>query len=120
MSNLKFEVGKHYRTRDGHKAMVLLIRPYYMVGEVDVGEVDGYAGPFIWMLDGGSYSEAIPCNSDLVAEWREPARLWVMLVRHRATGAVRVFEQKDLSVSWHELYEVLGRFELVEGEGLKS
>ena len=115
MTAIKFEVDKHYKTRDGRKATVLLIRPHYMVGEVE-----GHAGPFIWTQDGGHSRAAIPCNSNLVAERREPARLWVMLVRHRATGAVRVFEQKDLSVSWHELYEVLGRFELVEGEGLKS
>ena len=114
MTAIKFEVGKHYRTRDGHKATVLLIRPYYMVGEVD-----GHAGPFIWTQDGGHSRAAIPCNSDLVAERREPARLWVKLVRHRATGAVRAFEPKDLLGSWREVYEVLDTFELVEGEGWK-
>ena len=115
MTAIKFEVDKHYRTRDGHKATILLIRPHYMVGEIE-----GIDTPVIWLPGGGITLEPYANELDLVAEWREPARLWVVLVRHRATGAVRVFEQKDLSVSWHELYEVLGTFELVEGEGLKS
>lgn len=112
MTAIKFEVDKHYKTRDGRKATILLIRPTYMVGEID-----GIDTPVIWLPGGGITLEPYANELDLVAEWREPVRVRVTLVRHRVGGSVRVFESSELSGSWSEVYEVLDTFELVEGEG---
>ena len=110
---MKFETGTHYRTRAGRKATVLLIRPTYMVVEIE-----GEHPPAIMTNGGNIYREPMICDMDLVAEWREPVRLRVTLVRHRVGGSVRVFESSELSGSWSEVYEVLDTFELVEGEGM--
>ena len=109
---MKFEVDKHYKTRDGRKATVLLIRPTYMVCEIECQR-----HPVITTKGGSIYSEPMEHEWDLVAEWREPVRVRVTLVRHRVGGSVRVFESSELSGSWSEVYEVLDTFELVEGEG---
>ena len=65
---LKFEAGKHYQTQDGHKATVLLIRPTYMVGEI---EEEGSENPWVWNV-GGRWHSHRTSDFDLVGEWREP------------------------------------------------
>ena len=72
-SELTFEVGKHYKCRDGKKATILLIQPTYMVGEIK----ERSANPFIWNRGGGWLAEPIEHSCDLVAEWREPESVTV-------------------------------------------
>ena len=126
MNNLKFEVGKCYRTRDGRKATVLLIRPGYTVLLIRpgymTGEIEGFdatRGPFVWTTGGSFYRETIPSDLDLVAEWREPVRLRVVLTEKRMGNAKRlqVFREDEFEASGPGMYEVIDTFELVEGEG---
>jgi hypothetical protein len=115
-SKLTFEVGKHYKTRHGKKATVYLIRPTYMVGEIE-GRNDN---PYTWTLAGyWSSGHGAPFSPDLVAEWREPVQMRVIMARHRVSGAVRIFCAGELPDSWaKEVYEILDTFNLVEGEGM--
>jgi hypothetical protein len=107
---LTFEVGKHYKTRDGKKATVYLIRPTYMVGEIE-----GREAPHSWNTGGSWGSEPIPYSNDLVDVWREPARVMVLMYRNTATGKVRTFSEHRPTRDW----ELIAQRELVEGEGME-
>ena len=112
MNDLQFEVGKCYRTRDGHKATVMLIRPGYMIGEVQ-----GIDGPIRWWPS-GRIRPGHEGTIDLVAEWQDQVRVRVTMARHRVSGYVRVFKSDELPIPWiKEFYDILDTFELVEGEG---
>ena len=106
---LKFEVGKCYRTRNGRKVTIWLVRPGYVIGELE-----GSHGPTAWTLGGGYFTKPIEHELDLVAEWREPARVTARLYRNTASGAVKVFAHHRPSSDW----ELIGKGEIVEGEGL--
>ena len=111
MTQLVFEVGRHYRTRDGRKASVLLIRETYMTGEIE----DYNHNPITWNRGGGWFSEPVPSDVDLVAEWRDPVRVTVLLCRNTATGRVRAFSEHRPAYNW----ELIAQRELVEGEGME-
>jgi hypothetical protein len=105
---LKFEVGKHYRTRDGRKATVLLILTGYMVGTIGKD-----AMPVIWFAGGGAASEPYSTADDLVSEWREPARVMARVFRHRISGNVEIWR-----VAPNPDWQLIAQREIVEGEGL--
>jgi hypothetical protein len=109
---LKFEVGKHYRTRDGKKATVLLIRPTYMVGEIK----DRLDSPYIWQPGGNWHLEAMPYSCDLVAEWREPARVMVRVYRNYVSGELMATDS-GIQVN-PDGWQLIAHREIVEGEGL--
>ena len=110
---LKFEVGKSYMTRDKRKATIDLIKPRYMVGEIEIA----VQNPTVWNSSGGFYSEPIPCDLDLVAEWREPARVTVKLYRSSRDGSIASFTK---SYPTSETYwQLIAQREIVEGEGLE-
>ena len=113
-SELTFEVGKCYRTRDGKKATILLIRPTYMVGEIE-GRDDN---PYSWRLDGKWIAgHCMPYSCDLVEEWREPARQTMCMYRHRHTGEIWVVDKR---VNAHPgPWELIAEHEIVEGEGME-
>ena len=104
-----FEVGKHYKTRDGRKATVLLILTGYMVGTVEKD-----AKPITWFAGGGAASEPYPKADDIVAEWREPARVMAYVYRNTRTGTVILNGDQYLGGHW----ELIAQREIVEGEGL--
>ena len=117
IEQLKFEVGKCYRTRDGKKATVLLIREKYMVGEIKALSDN----PYIWNIGGGWHPEAVPYSCDLVAEWREPARVTVGLMRRTANdelGLIEIDSETYLEWKRENGWELIARHEIVEGEGL--
>jgi len=65
---MKFEEGKFYKTRDGHKAVVWM--PDNGMGNM-LGAIkgdDGIWGAYVWSDDNKSN------GFDLVAEWREPIK----------------------------------------------
>jgi hypothetical protein len=107
---LKFEVGKCYRTRCGKKATVLLIRPTYIVGEIEGMESEN---PWHWNVCGGWHPEAVPVAWDLVSEWREPARVMARVFRHRISGNVEIWR-----VAPNPDWQLIAQREIVEGEGL--
>ena len=106
MNELTFEVGRHYRTRDGEKMVVMLIRERYMVCEDNDGRC------FVYTPDGMYF--ALKTSFDLVAEWREPERVVTKMYRHSATGVVRVHSEFLPDCGW----ELIAQHELVEGEGM--
>ena len=110
-SKLTFEVGKHYRTRDGKKATVYLIRPTYMVGEIE-GRTDN---PYTWNRC-GEWKTGFPYSCDLVAEYREPARQTICMYRHRQTGEIWTIDRRVNAQPGP--WELIGAAEIVEGEGL--
>ena len=111
-SKLTFEVGNHYWTRDKHKATIWLIRPTYMVGEIDGREDDN---PFRWDLGGWWHPDRVPYSCDLVAEWREPRKVMAYAYRNTLTGSVIVHTLPCLGCDW----ELIAQREIVEGEGME-
>ena len=108
-SKLTFEVGKVYRTRDGEKVQIILIRPTYMVGEISYT-------PILWDPNGSYLGTLTPTGVDLVAEWQEPARVQVFVYRHRADG--RLFACERSTAMDERYWELRAKREIVEGEGL--
>ena len=108
---LKFEVGKHYRTYRGLKATIDLIKPTYMVGTIEGLESEN---PWIWQYGGGWHPEAVLSEWDLVSEWREPARVRVCMIRHRTRGTIDVCREGAAVLGpWDVLP---GVYEIVEGQ----
>ena len=110
MSELTFEVGRHYRTRGGSKATVLLIRKTYMMGEIE----DSDCNPYTWNRGGGWHSEPVPSDVDLVAEWHDLIRVKATLWRHKTENWLLVSSCPQYSGEW----QAIGHGEIVEGEGM--
>lgn len=109
---LKFEVGKHYRTRDGRKATLLLVRPNYMVGEVEGCPV----APTTWFSSGRIYAFPTDDELDLVAEWREPKRITVYW--YRGVGRYSALEEISAKTRDQDCWQLIAKRQIVEGEGL--
>jgi hypothetical protein len=112
-SKLTFEVGKHYKTRDGKKATVYLIRPTYMVGEIEKQT----GNPYTWDREGLWHASKFPYSCDLVAEWREPRR-WKVAVYESVDGTCQVCCFNDIGGLAEVDWRLAAQAEIVEGEGL--
>jgi len=104
--SMKFEAGKFYRTRDGHKAQVLLLENGcgWMLGAVLIE--DGWI-QVAWRNDTGAITfSTCPQQYDIVGERKEPAKpklLAPCLVRNKATFyfSTGLFEsEEEAKVSW--------------------
>jgi len=75
---LKFEAGKWYVTRIKQNALVVAVRPGYMIVEVEGGALECYQ----YRPDGSALFRAETDSSwDLVAEWKPPQRWRVGVYR---------------------------------------
>jgi hypothetical protein len=126
MTDLKIEVGKCYRTRDGRKARVLAIRMDCPRACQVVGFVDGEAVPSTWDLD-GSYMPAPGDLSarDLISEWKEPrsGEVWVIVPRGSSPRSYPNKETADVAAVFyadtgHKIDARLGPIPWVQGQGL--
>ena len=63
---LKLEVGKCYKTRDGRKAFV-----YLEVGDYFRGVVEGDDKIYVWDGKGQYSNRAMECRLDLISEWSD-------------------------------------------------
>lgn len=63
---LKLEVGKCYKTRDGRKAFV-----YLEVGDYFSGVVEGDDKIYVWNEKGEYSNRAMECRLDLISEWSD-------------------------------------------------
>lgn len=110
MSNkLTFEEGKHYRTRDGQKMLLVCIRQGYMVCETPEGKCRVYTRD-------GMYLPTPGCL-DLVAEWREP-RKWNVLIWQTLDGTASTVSFENVEYEGAE-WELAAKGELVEGQGME-
>ena len=115
---MNWKLGNYYRTRSGDKVKLVWIfrnGDLLTMREKDEQYVrlfpDGYYYP-----DGGSRP---PTSSNLVAEWREPARVMVRMFRSPHSGRVRVWDEISLSgIPETKDLEEIARKEIIEGEGM--
>jgi hypothetical protein len=89
---MKLEVGKYYKTRSGRKAYVgwqACDNPFVSPNDTAMkfgGYVEGIAGSRRWMGNGSGSAYAMGAPTDLVEEWREPAKSWLTIVLIRSEG----------------------------------
>lgn len=83
-TQLKIEVGREYRTRDGRKARVICTDRYrveYPIVALVSNPAQGEYAESVcsYRLDGTWHPNGVVDELDLVAEWREPVRVsgWV-------------------------------------------
>lgn len=67
--SLKLEAGKLYRTRDGRKAFVSIVKSDCNCVH---GMVEEYYESITWCLDGRHYSDGKTAHIDLISLWDEP------------------------------------------------
>ena len=106
MTELKFEVGKHYRTRDGGKSLCV-----YSWNSGTAVFVSGVPGEAWTVSDDGRHRIGYTTPHDIVSEWHEPRQWTVCIVEYSIEG--------DLCAT---LYpgnrKVLAAARVTEGEGL--
>jgi hypothetical protein len=88
MSEIKLEVGKFYRQRDGEKCQVIGIDTWS--GNLAKGEylVLWPCGTIDRLYEGGKYQIGREDPADIVAEWREPVTLngWINIYPDQIRG----------------------------------
>jgi hypothetical protein len=108
-NQLKFEVGRHYRTRGGHKALCVHIWPHGGVLFVCDDR------PFnAWTVrSDGTFAHGQISHWDIIDEWREP-RTWEVYVMEYADGITRVTQFHAAAKG-----KIIARVTVTEGEGLE-
>ena len=97
---MKFESGKFYKTRDGHKAVVWM--PDNGMGNMlgAIKGTDGIWGAYVWCDDekAGEYG--------LVSEWTEPKPPKLLApALLRRLGSIRIFVTEELYASKEDAIE---------------
>ena len=104
---LKFEVGKHYRTRTGEKLLCLWVfRNGSALFVNAAADTYGYR-----CCNGRVYSTDDASPHDIVGEWREP-RQWTVYV-------VQVIDEMIGVTTEAGSRKILARVTVTEGEGLE-
>jgi len=105
MSELKFEVGKNYRTRAGEKLLCAHVFPGKILLVNELARTYGTRWP------DGMLSSSMSGPHDIVGEWREP-RQWTVYVVEYSDGQV----EETMNPGRRK---ILAKRTLTEGEGLE-
>ena len=113
MSELKYEVGKHYRLRNGNKVLMLYINPGN--GRLLVLRLpDKHV---FWLCQNGFYLDSEEWDvRDIVSEWQEPRQWTVYIYEREGKTCVPLFVGPAHVAANMTL---LARVPATEGEGLK-
>jgi len=104
---LKFEVGKHYRTRSGDKLLcVHVMKDGKPIVVNEAADTYGHREP-----DGAGYSSLGSGPHDIVSEWREP-RQWTVYAVECRDGVIGITTEPGTR-------KILAKATLTEGEGLE-
>ena len=105
---LKFEVGKHYRTRGGIRHILV-----YIYGSGNLLFINYETEQRLECYPDGMAFERCEDKNDIVAEWREPRTWEVCVVQYRnAPTEVATLDRPDSG-------KILARVTATEGEGLE-